>query len=58
MPREIRVSRDGLDMGDMPVELVKAMLFSGELTPWDHFYDYKRREWINLQHHPIIAEAP
>ena len=51
---KLRIGRGDQDLGDMPIEKVKTMLRSGELSGSDFFYDFDSGEWLPLDRCPHL----
>ena len=52
---KIRVAKDGEDLGEMNVAIVKTMLNGGQLTLQDLYFDSEMNDWITLDCHPKLA---
>ena len=52
---KIRVAKDGDDLGEMNVAIVKTMLNGGQLTLQDLYFDSEMNDWITLDCHPKLA---
>lgn len=50
----IRVAKDGRDLGLMDLPAIKLHLRSGELTSLDYYYDENASDWLPLGSCPLL----
>jgi hypothetical protein len=51
----VRVSRDGVDMGELTPQELCDMIVGGDLTLEDHFYNTEKQQWQTLDTCPLIS---
>ena len=52
----LRIARNGQDLGEMKLGVIKTMLHEGKLAPEDYFLDGATNEWMPLEAHPALIE--
>jgi len=43
-----RIAKDGQDLGEYSLTLIRQMLQSGEITYQDYYFDQSANEWLEL----------
>jgi hypothetical protein len=56
LPRYIRISKDGVDLGEISILQFKSMVTNGELSPEDHYYDADAGTWHHIRAHPEYGQ--
>ena len=51
----LRIARNGQDLGEMKLGVVKSMLSDGKLAPEDFYLDSTSNEWVPLECHPSLV---
>ena len=51
-PIAVNVSKDGTDIGSLPIHTVKQMLKDRKLSPQDFYFDTASNDWLPLESDP------
>jgi hypothetical protein len=43
-----RIAKDGQDLGEYPLTMIRQMLQSGEITQQDYYFDHSANEWLEI----------
>lgn len=53
-PAVWRISKNGIDLGEMDLPKIKLLILNKELGPDDLFFDSRQEEWMPLSTHPRV----